>query len=165
MQGTSQIETPIRTDRIVIQNDRIVFEVHIPEVRFRTTNEKLIRLVEERFPYLSRHACVNDAGNTFGAVMEHTSIPHLLEHILIDLQTQRVVPVQQTERKNRPDCLPDCQGATSPSAEDFLFVGTTEWIDEQRGKARIEVNFTDDLIALRCFSDALELLNNLLVVA
>lgn len=161
MQGTSQIDIPIRTEHIVIQNDRLIFEVHIPEARFRTTNKQLIRLIEESFPYLSRHACVNNAGNTFGAVMEHTSVPHLLEHLIIDLQTERVVPTQQAEHKNRPDC----QQTKPTPTEDFLFVGTTEWIDERAGKARIEVNFTDDLIALRCFSDALELLNKLLVVA
>ena len=81
---------------------------------------------------------MNDEGDTFAAVMDHTSIPHLLEHLVIDLQTQ---------------------AAQEVSDENAVFVGTTEWIDEFAGRARIEVSFTDDLVALRAFRDATAFLN------
>ena len=83
---------------------------------------------------------MNEEGDTFAAVMDHTSLPHLLEHLVIDMQAQAV------------------------SDENAVFVGTTEWIDEFAGRARIEVSFTDDLVALRAFRDAIAFLNNTVVL-
>lgn len=91
-----------------------------------------------RVPNLPRHACVNGAGDTFGAVMGATSLPHLLEHLVIDLQTQAAPP----------DAPPDT-----------AYVGVTRWTDENAGRAHIEVSFTDDLVALRAFRDAVRFLN------
>ena len=42
---------------------------------------------------------------------------------------------------------------------DALFIGTTEWLDEEAGLARIEVGFKDDLVALRAFNEAIRFLN------
>ncbi len=83
---------------------------------------------------------MNEEGDTFAAVMDHTSLPHLLEHLVIDMQAQAV------------------------SDANAVFVGTTEWIDEFAGRARIEVSFTDDLVALRAFRDAIAFLNNTVVL-
>ena len=101
------------------------------------------RRVRASFPDLPRHACVNGAGDTFGAVMEATSLPHLLEHLVIDLQTQAAPP----------DASPDT-----------AYVGITRWTDENAGRAHIEVSFTDDLVALRAFRDATRFLNEAVVL-
>ena len=86
---------------------------------------------------------MNGAGDTFGAVMEATSLPHLLEHLVIDLQTQAAPP----------DASPDT-----------AYVGITRWTDENAGRAHIEVRFTDDLVALRAFRDAARFLNEAVVL-
>ena len=44
-----------------------------------------------------------------------------------------------------------------------VFVGTTEWTDEAAGRARIEVSFLDDLVALRAFRDAIAFLGDAMV--
>ena len=49
-------------------------------------------------------------------------------------------------------------------SQSFTYVGTTQWLDEQRGLARVEVNFTDDLVALRAFKDALCAINEAVVL-
>ncbi len=49
------------------------------------------------------------------------------------------------------------------SALDAVFVGTTEWTDEAAGRARIEVSFLDDLVALRAFRDAIAFLGDAMV--
>lgn len=44
--------------------------------------------------------------------------------------------------------------------ERLAFVGSTEWTNEAQGMARVEVNFADDLVALRAFCDAARFLNS-----
>ena len=117
----------------------VTLTAHAP----RTTDPVLTARVRASFPDLPRHACVNGAGDTFGAVMEATSLPHLLEHLVIDLQTQAAPP----------DASPDT-----------AYVGITRWTDENAGRAHIEVSFTDDLVALRAFRDATRFLNEAVVL-
>ena len=126
---------PIRIHSITVRTGRLVCDVEVPDERFRYTTPRLAAFVMDRYPELPRHACVNDAGKTFGAVMERTSTPHLLEHLAITEQTR------------------------AASDADSVFTGTTEWMDEKAGKARVEVSFRDDLEALRAFNEATQFLN------
>ena len=123
-------------ERITVMDDRISCVVALAPGALHYTTPDLIALVTASFPQLSHHACVNEEGDTFGIVMDHTSLPHLLEHMVIDLQTR-----------------------AAPADSKITFVGTTVWTDEAAGRARIEVNFTDDLVALRAFRDAVDFLN------
>lgn len=132
-----------------MHDDRIVCEVVVSPQALRMTSPALMEDILKDFPRLARHACVNEVGNTFAAVMNHTSIPHVLEHLVIDAQVRAYDAEQPI-------------GAKSP-VPDLVFVGTTEWIDEQAGRARIEVNFADDLVALRAFRDATCFLNKAMV--
>lgn len=127
-------------ERLTVRAGRLVCDVAVAPGAARMTSPQLAERIRAAFPNVARHACVNDEGPTFGAVMDHTSLPHLLEHLVIDLQTAAAPP--------------DCE---------TVFVGTTEWTDELSGKARIQVNFTDDLVALRCFLDAADFLNGAVV--
>lgn len=125
---------PLRIESLIVQPGRIVCEVLVDPAR-RYTDSELAADLLGKHPTLARHACVNDVGNTFGDVIEHTAVPHLLEHLVIDLQ------------------------ARSGGCLDDTFVGTTEWVDEVRGKAVVQVSFVDDLVALRAFRDAAEKIN------
>ena len=44
-------------------------------------------------------------------------------------------------------------------------MGTTEWTDEHAGRARIQISFADDLVALRAIRDAVDFLNEALLSA
>jgi hypothetical protein len=46
------------------------------------------RLLFKLFPHLSRHKCDNDKGYTFRRECQATEIPHLFEHLIIELQGQ-----------------------------------------------------------------------------
>lgn len=124
-------------ERMTVRADRLVCDIVVRPDIPRSTNSALAARVLVAYPHLPLHACVNDEGDVFGAVLDHTSLPHLLEHLVIDEQTR----------------------AASASARDVVYVGTTEWTDEFAGRARIEVSFTDDLVALRAFRHALDFLN------
>ena len=80
---------------------------------------------------------MNAQGEPFGAILDRTSLPHILEHLIIDFQAE----------------LADRSAAT--------FVGTTEWLNEREGLARVEVNFTDDLIALAALKAARALMEGM----
>ena len=112
----------------------------------RTSSPRLIEQLVRTFPHIGDHACVNECGDRFADVMEHTSLAHVLEHMVIDLQVQAARRTSQN------------------SQHEAAFVGTTEWIDKNAGLACVRVSFKDDLVALAAFRQAIELLNNLVQV-
>ena len=159
-------------ERLTVRADRVVALVRAaPSARMSTP--ALAARLRREFPLVAHHACVNDAGDSFGDVMECTPLPHVLEHLVIDLQTR--AHAQEREGERACGAAPDARAgrrapprrsprraappAAPPPPDDFAFVGTTEWLDEARGLARVEVNFTDDLVALRAFRDAARFLN------
>ena len=128
-------EQPIQVRAITVRTGRIVADIAIPDERFRATTPKLAAFAEGQFPDLPHHACVNDVGFAFGDVIEKTSVPHLLEHLVISMQVHE------------------------KAIGDATFIGTTEWTDEAAGEARVEFGFIDDLVALRAFNEATRFLN------
>lgn len=134
----------IMAERIIVKDDRIVMFVRLSEDAPLYTNQAVADGAVARFPDIARHACVNKVGPTFLSVMHRTSIPHLLEHLIIDLQVQSAID----EGGQR------CSNVT--------YVGVTRWISRLERTARIEVSFQDDLRALRAISEALGFCNQLL---
>ncbi|WP_080800710.1 cyanophycin synthetase family protein [Arabiibacter massiliensis] len=134
----------LSVERLVVRSGRVACDVLVAPGAPRMTTPALAARVRADFPDLPRHACVNEVGDTFAAVMDRTSLPHLLEHLVIDLQTRSAASCGQRAR-------------------DAVYVGTTEWTDEQAGRACVQVSFTDDLIALRAFRDAVDYLNAVVV--
>lgn len=94
------------------------------------------------FPNLARHVCVNEREDgRFGAEIVGTELPHLLEHLVIELQAQA-----------------DRQAGLPPRS----YTGHTSWFEElaltaSQGYAlmRTTVTFHDDFVALRALEDAL----------
>lgn len=117
-------------ERIAVGSGRIRCEVRLAPGAPRLTSPALMERVLARFPDLASHACVNEAGSSFGDAMLRTPIPHLFEHLVIDLQARDAA-----------------DGAA-------VFVGTTEWLDKERGSALVEVSFENDLAALRAIKEA-----------
>lgn len=128
---------PLALERVAIERDRMALLVRVAGgAGARLSPAAAARLLRER-PTLAAHACLNEAGEPFGTILGRTSLPHILEHLIIDFQAE----------------LDDRSAAT--------FVGTTEWLDEAGGLARVEVNFTDDLIALAALKAARALMEGM----
>lgn len=127
----------LRIESLTVKSDRVVALVRMADAVRVLTTPKLAQRVCQQHPDLPRHACVNGEGPLFGAVMDHTALPHMLEHLVIDLQTQ---------------ACPD---------PDRVFTGATRWVDRPAGLASVEVSYADDLVALRAFRDAVDYLNDL----
>lgn len=128
----------IQVRSIVVARDRIRASVSVDPHHAYSTPALAAALVRT-FPDLPNHACVNPVGDFFGAVIADTSLPHVLEHLVIDLQTR--------------ECA-----ATDP---DRVFTGVTRWTDRAQGQAVVEVSYRDDLVAIRAFRDAAVYLNSL----
>lgn len=136
-------ETPVqllKIEKVTVRTGRLAVIVRLAPGAPRYATPQVAARLRERFPTLPLHACVNEVGDTFGSVMDSTSLPHVLEHLVIDLQV----------RAHANESAP-------------TFVGTTEWLDEAAGTALVQVSFADDLIALRALRDAADILNQAVV--
>lgn len=179
---------PISVEKVTVLTGRLSVLVRVaPGVPYASTPQLAARLCK-RFPTLPSHACVNDVGETFGCVMKGTSLPHVLEHLVIDLQARAhaqggeqpafagnnaaasaslaapVVSSPAPAAGSRAAASAEPAARTAPAASAApTFVGTTEWLDEPAGLAHVQVSFADDLIALRALRDAADILNQAVV--
>lgn len=136
-------------ERVAVRNDRLSILVRVSPAQARYTTPAFAQRLIAAAPTLPHHTCINDEGSTFASVMDHTSVPHALEHAIIDEQ------VRLTSR-----ALPSASEADDEAEAPFL--GTTEWLDEREGLARVEVSFQDDLLALQALNAATALIRECL---
>ncbi len=164
--------TPIRVVRVEVLRGHLVCTIQLDTAIPRTTSPQLIASILPACPNLARHACVNECGNTFAAVIDHTPMPHLLEHMIVELQVREMAgqasanqaPTDVSAANASGSRVPTDTSAANASANQALadasIVGTSEWLDEAAGLARIDVSFTNDHIALRALRDAVATLNS-----
>lgn len=129
----------LRVEHVTVKRDRIVALVRVAHERYAHTTPAMIADVSALRPHLLDHACVNDKGDTFAAVACDTTLPHLLEHVAIDMQVESA-------------------GAQRAGT---LFIGKTSWEHRRSLRARIEMSYANDIEALRCLKEAAELVNGL----
>lgn len=129
----------LNVEKIEIANGRMKVDVQVSPGVSHHINESTAMWALKLCPTLAAHACVNKAGPTFMAVIGCASVPHLFEHLIIDEQVR-----------------------SESTLTEQSFVGSTEWLNEPDGKAHIEVNFFDDLVALRALKNALALLDSIM---
>ena len=71
-----------------INKVKLVVEMPDPSRYTTDTAPHLPRSLFRLFPHLAQHKCHNDQGYSFHRESMATEIPHLLEHLIIELQTQ-----------------------------------------------------------------------------
>lgn len=135
----------IRVQRIIVRRDRVVCYVALDPAAPRTTTPEIAERLIERVPTLPQHDCINDIGPTFGDVIAHTPLPHVLEHLVIDLQTRHTAQSDDPRMRAR------------------TFRGTTEWINIGEGRAKIELDYADDLVVLKALTDSVDILNDVVL--
>lgn len=67
---------------------KLVVEMPDPECYSTKNAPHIPKLLFKLFPHLSRHHCDNDNGFSFRRECRSTEIPHLFEHLIIELQGQ-----------------------------------------------------------------------------
>lgn len=81
----------MRVVEILFYNsNRVKLVVEMPDPNCYSTKHAphIPKLLFKLFPHLSRHHCDNDNGFSFRRECQCTEIPHLFEHLIIELQGQ-----------------------------------------------------------------------------
>ncbi len=120
---------------------RIKMTVQMPDPNRCLTSQvpHLPRLLLRLLPRLGKHTCHNNLGCSFRQECRRTEIPHLFEHLIIELQLQ----AQQ-------------------NPEDYLS-GETEWnwqVDP-RGLYHVSVDYENELLAVAAIRLAERMINQL----
>lgn len=134
-------EHPLVIEHIQVRPDRMEVTIRVRSEQFAYTNNRIIEEVLSHFPSLGMHTCRNHKGRLFADVMNHTSVPHLLEHMVVDGQTRRA------------------------QKEDRIFTGTTQWSREDPLVALVVFSYEDDLVALEVLNQCVALLNAILLAS
>ena len=129
------LDKALEIEKLTVQQGRLVVDVRLPRAQWRRSTPDLMRALMQTYPDLPYHACVNGVGDTFAVVMTDTDLAHVFEHVMISEMTR------------------------ASEHADARFVGTTEWVDAQRGQARVQVSFESDLDALRAARNAADAIN------
>ncbi|MHB0999892.1 MAG: cyanophycin synthetase family protein [Armatimonadota bacterium] len=119
--------------------NRVKLVVEMPDPnRYSTEHAPHIpRLLFKLFPHLARHRCDNDNGYTFKKESRATEIPHLFEHLIIEIQGQ----VQKSK----------------------ILRGETQWnwrIDP-RGRFHVYVDYENEILVLGAIRLAERIINAL----
>lgn len=120
-------------------NHRVKLVVEMPDPnRYSTRHAPHIPgLLFKLFPHLARHRCENDNGYTFKKECQCTEIPHLFEHLIIELQ-----------------------GKAQPSG---VLKGETQWnwrVDP-KGRFHVYVDYDNEMLVLGAIRVAERIINAL----
>ena len=150
-------QAPLSYEKIRVRAERIELLVRVSDECFKTTTPELIKVCLADFPLLAKHTCRNQKGTTFASVMNNTPVPHLLEHLIVQLQLQA-----EEVRQERVSCGgQNSAWSTNNRAESLIITGSTQWSKSDDLLACVSVSFRDDLIALAACKEALNYLNKL----
>lgn len=153
--GASLGAPALTLEKLTVKADRVVCRVRVNSGAPRMTTLALAKKISAAYPTLPQHSCVNERGETFAAVLECTSLPHVLEHMVIDEQVRAEAASLSCRSESSADVAKACSAV--------IYTGTTRWLDETAGVAEVAVSFADDLVALRSFQTAAKMLNALVV--
>jgi len=117
--------------------------VEIPETEaYHTSNAPhMPRILFRMFPYLAAQRCYNEEGHSFRREALATEIPHLFEHLLLEIQ-----------KKVRRGI-----------ASDVSIKGETEWnwTIDPRGRFHVTVGYDNEIVALASVRLAERIINAL----
>ncbi len=119
--------------------NKVKLVVEMPDPSRYTTDvvPHLPRSLFRLFPHLAHHKCHNDQGFSFRRESQATEIPHLLEHLIIELQTQA----------QRHEVL---KGDTQRN-----------WREDPRGTFHVHVEYENELLVLGAIRLAERIINAL----
>lgn len=129
------------TEIVFYNTNRAKLVVEIPDSEAYSTVEapRIPRILFKLFPHMATQRCYNDAGYSFRREAQATEIPHLFEHLIIEIQ-------DQVRR-----------GMGAP------FAGETQWnwTVDPRGRFYVTVDYDNEIVALGAIRLAERVINAL----
>ncbi len=118
---------------------RIVVEIADPEPYTTQGEARIPRRLFKMFPRIAAQRCGNDDGHSFRREAQATEIPHVFEHVILEIQ-------DQVRR-----------GAGAP------FAGETQWnwTLDPRGRFYVTVDYENEIVALGAIRLAERVINAL----
>lgn len=116
---------------------KLVVEMSDPNKYSTRHSPHIPRLLFKLFPHLARHRCENENGYTFKRECRETEIPHLFEHLIIELQGQAL----------RISAL---KGETQ-----------WNWQEDPKGRFHVYIEYDNDILALGAIRAAERIINAL----
>lgn len=116
----------MRVHSVTVCLDRVdvVVTVESPDVMRTSLDDSVVARALQVLPGLSSHRCLNDDGRTFAEELADTEVPHLFEHVVLELMAQSGSP----------------RSLKGETAWDFRRDG--------RGVFRVSLEYDDDLVCL-----------------
>lgn len=125
------------------QSRKVRLVVEIPETESYLTSHapSMPRILFRMFPYLAAQRCYNDKGHSFRREALSTEIPHLFEHLLLEIQKQARI------------------GSTGEGP----ITGDTQWnwSVDPRGRFHVTVSYDNEIVALAAIRLAERIINSL----
>jgi hypothetical protein len=129
------------TEIVFYNTNRAKLVVEIPDSEAYSTVEapRIPRILFKLFPHMATQRCYNDSGYSFRREAQATEIPHLFEHLIIEIQ-------DQVRR-----------GMGTP------FAGETQWnwTVDPRGRFYVTVDYDNEIVALGAIRLAERVINAL----
>ncbi|MCD8199820.1 MAG: hypothetical protein LUD25_02530 [Coriobacteriaceae bacterium] len=139
----------LSVQHITVRNGGLDLLVEVP-LSSLYVDEAVAGRVTGLLPNITKHICVNDNGERFGDELVGTELPHLLEHVIIEIQGQAYAAADDGS-----------DGAQAPA-----FSGHTSWAAELAdtraqgiAQMRTTVTFHNDLVALAAVQEAVGLID------
>ncbi|MBN1192901.1 MAG: hypothetical protein JXA36_04325 [Coriobacteriia bacterium] len=127
----------MRVHSVTVCSDRVDVVVQVDSATAMRTSadSSIAHRALQVLPGLARHRCFNDDGRTFAEELADTEVPHLFEHVVLELMA----------------------GSGSPRS----LKGETFWDFKRdgRGVFRVSLEYDDDLVCLGAIKAADELVS------
>lgn len=116
----------MRVHSVTVCLDRVdvVVKVESPDVMRTSLDDSVVERALQVLPGLASHRCLNDDERTFAEELTDTEVPHLFEHVVLELMAQSGSP----------------RSLKGETAWDFRRDG--------RGVFRVSLEYDDDLVCL-----------------
>lgn len=142
---------------ITFEKDRVQIVVQTNGQLTSAERCRFTELLFENYSDIAGHSCRNSKGPTFGDCIKSTSIPHILEHVILSELKETSTPCRHdpsTPLRSAQDDVRDV------SASSKVFLGKTTKVSEE--VAKIELNYYDDILTLQAITRATAVMNDLL---
>ena len=125
------------------QTGKVRLVVEIPETETYMTSHapSMPRILFRMFPYLAAQRCFNDQGHSFRREALSTEIPHLFEHLLLEIQKQARMGIY----------------GEGPITGDTQW----NWSVDPRGRFHVTVSYDNEIVALAAIRLAERIINSL----